>query len=138
MGTAFALLLILTAIWCLSAPIEALVLLLALSRRHSWRRRLFAGVWLSACILPLWMLAAPFVEHPAITALFGVVDFRGSVMDPSVLAGLLAMAVAKCELFWVAFDRDAPPASPQVAQDMIAVLLASALPILVGGCLIGG
>src|SRR4051794_33505031 len=39
--------------------IETPVLLLGLSSRHDWRRRLFAGAWLTACTYPIVVLVLP-------------------------------------------------------------------------------
>jgi hypothetical protein len=41
--------------------IETPILLLGLSSRHSFKRRLFAGVWLTACTYPIVVLVMPLV-----------------------------------------------------------------------------
>jgi hypothetical protein len=43
--------------------IETPVLLIGLSRRHSIRQRLFAGVWLTACTYPIVVLVMPISLH---------------------------------------------------------------------------
>src|ERR1041385_6431857 len=41
--------------------IETPILLIGLSRRHSLKRRLFAGVWLTACTYPIVVLVMPLM-----------------------------------------------------------------------------
>src|SRR5881227_4192776 len=41
--------------------IETPVLLLGLSQRHSIKRRIFAGVWLTACTYPIVVLVMPLM-----------------------------------------------------------------------------
>lgn len=45
--------------YLISIAIETPVLLIGLSRRHSIARRLFAGVWLTACSYPVVVLVLP-------------------------------------------------------------------------------
>src|SRR3981081_643435 len=45
--------------YLLSILIETPVLLLGLSSRHSLKRKLFAGVWLTACTYPIVTLVLP-------------------------------------------------------------------------------
>ena len=47
----------------LTITVETAVLLALLSRRHSVRARLFAGVWLTACTYPVvWLVLPPLFE----------------------------------------------------------------------------
>ena len=41
--------------------IETPILLLGLSRRHSFKQKLFAGVWLTACTYPIVVLVLPLL-----------------------------------------------------------------------------
>ena len=50
--------------YLLTIAIEAPILLVALSRGHSLARRLFAGVWLTACTYPIVVLVLPMVVPP--------------------------------------------------------------------------
>jgi hypothetical protein len=45
--------------YTLSVLIETPVLLVGLSRKHSLRTKLFAGVWLTACTYPIVVLTLP-------------------------------------------------------------------------------
>ncbi len=90
--------------FCLSVAIETPVLMLGLSSRHSWRTRLFAGDWLTACTYPIVAVALP------------------SVMDAShsrfwyVLTAETFAPLAECLLFCLVFDRGG--ASPaQIGRD---------------------
>jgi hypothetical protein len=47
--------------YLLTILIETPVLLIGLSRRHSIKRRLVAGVWLTACTYPIVVLVLPLV-----------------------------------------------------------------------------
>ena len=45
--------------YLLSVAIETPILLVGLSARHSWKPRLFAGFWLTACTYPVVVLELP-------------------------------------------------------------------------------
>jgi len=49
----------LVAAWGATFLIETAVISVALSSRHGWRIRLFSGIWLSACTLPLVWFVLP-------------------------------------------------------------------------------
>lgn len=98
--------------FCLSVAIETPVLMLGLSNRHTWRTRLFAGVWLTACTYPIVAVALP------------------SVMDAShsrfwyILTAETFAPLAECLLFCLVFDRGS--ASPgQIGRDCTAIVLAN-------------
>ena len=71
--------------------IEAPILLVGLSKRHSWQRRLFAGVWLTACTYPIVILV--------LSQLFA--DRRSYLLVAEIFA-----PIAECGLFWLAFGID--------------------------------
>jgi hypothetical protein len=73
-----------------SVLVEAPILLAGLSAGHSWRDRLFAGLWLTACTYPIVVLTLP--------ALFAE---RWAYL---VVAETFA-PVAECALFCWAFGR---------------------------------
>ena len=56
-----------------SILIETPILLIGLSQRHSIKRRLFAGVWLTACTYPIVVLVLPFLFAGALRAVYLVV-----------------------------------------------------------------
>lgn len=48
-----------------TVAIELPILMLGLSARHPWRRRVAAAVWLTACTYPCVVLVFPLVVPPA-------------------------------------------------------------------------
>ncbi len=74
--------------------IETPILLLALSRNHSIKRRLLCGIWLTACTYPIVVLVLPLVLVNQSRAVFLLV---AEVFAP----------VAECLLFWLAFGKEA-------------------------------
>jgi hypothetical protein len=77
--------------YLVSIAIETPVLLVGLSPQHSWKRRLAAGVWLTACTYPIVVLVIPEFLSPA--------DERVAYL---AVAETFA-PVAECVLFCVAF-----------------------------------
>ena len=74
--------------------IETPILFLGLSPLHSKRRRILAGLWLTACTYPIVVLVLPllFVNNSRAVYL--------------VFAEIFA-PVAECVLFWLAFGKEA-------------------------------
>ena len=77
-----------------SILIETPVLLIGLSKRHPIKRRLFAGVWLTACTYPIVVLVMPLVLAGASRAIYLVI---AETFAP----------VAECALFWFAYGEAA-------------------------------
>ncbi|MFL5340142.1 MAG: hypothetical protein ACJ8F7_08315 [Gemmataceae bacterium] len=74
--------------------VETPILLVGLSPRHSWKRRLFAGVWLTACTYPIVVLTMPeLLYHDA------------GHRAPYLLVAETFAPVAECTLFWLAFGE---------------------------------
>jgi hypothetical protein len=96
-----------------SIAIETPVLLLGLSRVHSLKTKLFAGVWLTACTYPIVVLVLPCVIS----------------METHRTAYLLVAEsfapLAECALFWAAFIRGKPEAQPGFWRDMITITVAN-------------
>lgn len=91
-----------------TVAVETPILWLMLSRIHPARRRLAAGLWLTACTYPVVILVMPIV--------IGV--------EPRWLYLLVAETfapAAECALFWAAFRGQAPV----TARDMGAIVLAN-------------
>ncbi len=98
--------------------IETPVLLIGLSRRHSLGRKLFAGVWLTACTYPIVVLVLPLV----------VTSSRFAYL---LVAETFAPA-AECTLFWLAFrERES------LLRDMTAIVVANLASFLLGALMQG-
>ncbi len=112
--------------YLLTVALEAPVLWLGLSRGHSWRRKLLAAWWLTACTYPIVILVLPLLVEP----------FAGR-MAHVVTAEVFAPA-AECALFWAAFSRTTQPRPPdtQLWRDMAAIVLANLVSFVVGGWLV--
>ena len=72
--------------------IETPILFVGLSRHHSKRQRIAAGVWLTACTYPIVTLVLPllFVNYSRATYLVVAETFAPT---------------AECILFWLAFGK---------------------------------
>jgi hypothetical protein len=102
-----------------SILIETPVLLLGLSQRHSLKRRLLAGVWLTACTYPIVVL----VMYPAFANVSRTVYL--------VFAEAFA-PVAECILFWLAFGREEEVGKASMWRDFIAIIVANLASFLGG------
>ena len=76
--------------YLLSILIETPVLLVGLSAQHPMRRRLLAGIWLTACTYPIVTLVLPLV-------------FVNSSRTVYLIVAETFAPVAECVLFWLAF-----------------------------------
>jgi hypothetical protein len=96
----------------LSVAVELPVLVLLLSRRHSLRVRLFAGVWLTACTYPVvWLVLPPLLE--------------GNGRWLYLLVAETFAPAAECAIFWYAFVRGLPPDRGAALRELAAVTLAN-------------
>jgi hypothetical protein len=96
-----------------SIAIETPILLLGLSPRHSYPRRLFAGVWLTACTYPIVVLVLPLcIPTPEHQTLYLVV---AETFAP----------VAECALFWAAFGTRAEWGHWSMFRDFLVITLAN-------------
>ena len=95
-----------------SIAIETPVLLVGLSRRHSLRDRLLAGIWLTACTYPIVVLVLPLVLADLERWLYLAV------------AETFAPA-AECALFYLVWIRGTPHDARATWQDMLVVTLAN-------------
>ncbi len=112
--------------YVLGVFVETLVLLVALSPRHGWRRRLFAGLWLTSCTYPIVILVlplCPFLSESRMTYLLVAETFA---------------PVAECGFFWAAFHRPDPSSRASLVRDCAAILAANVLSFGVGEVLKAG
>jgi hypothetical protein len=93
-----------------SVLVETPILMLGLSAAHSWRRRLFAGFWLTACTYPIVVLTLPALIERRSTYLWVAETFA---------------PVAECLLFWAAFHPDGRSAGASLGRDMAVIVLAN-------------
>lgn len=103
-----------------TVAVEAPILLIGLSRRHRWRNRLFAGVWLTACTYPVVILVLPLL-----------------VWQPAGRGVYLAVAetfapVAECLLFWLALGDRQERFRPSMWRDFVAIVVANLASFLLG------
>ena len=96
--------------YLLTILIETPILVVALSRQHPLKRKLLAGVWLTACTYPIVVLVLPllFVSYSRTTYLLVAETFA---------------PVAECILFWLAFNKGA--ASRHTLHDFAAIIAAN-------------
>jgi hypothetical protein len=98
--------------YLLTILIETPILIVGLSRRHPLRRKLFAGVWLTACTYPIVVLVLPLLFVP---------DQRSLYL---LLAETFA-PVAECGLFWLAFGNREQVGKPSMWRDFLVIIVAN-------------
>jgi hypothetical protein len=105
-----------------SIAIETPILLLGLSRRHSWKDRLFAGVWLTGCTYPIVTLVLPF--------------FFSSQVLYVIIAETFA-PIAESALFWLAFVKHQPWSGASSWRDGAVIVAANLASFGLGAVLWG-
>jgi hypothetical protein len=98
--------------YLVTIAIETPILIVGLSRQHSFRRRLFAGIWLTACTYPIITLVLPLVLSAYSRRTFLAV---AEVFAP----------VVECILFWLAFEWRSGASQKQVVRDCIVIVIAN-------------
>ncbi len=92
--------------------IETPILLIGLSKRHSLKRRLFAGVWLTACTYPIVVLFL----YPLL--------FNSSRTIYLVVAETFA-PVGECILFWLAYGQRQEVGERSMWRDFATIVIAN-------------
>src|SRR2546425_5052732 len=95
-----------------SILIETPILIIGLSRRHSIKRRLFAGVWLTACTYPIVVLVMPLVFANVSRTIYLVV---AETFAP----------VAECILFWLAYGEADQMGRASMWRDFGTIIIAN-------------
>jgi len=109
--------------YLITIAIETTVLVALLSRRHSLRVKLFAGVWLTACTYPVvWLVLPPLFEE-AQRWLY-------------LLVAETFAPVAECAIFWYAFVRGQPSDRWATVRDLAVITLANLCSFGIGELLI--
>jgi hypothetical protein len=83
------------------------------------RRRLFAGLWLTACTYPVVVLVLPPL-------------FADSTRAAYLVAAETFAPAAECALFWLAFGGERPAHGSSLRRDFAAVTAANLLSFLAG------
>src|SRR5438445_8226277 len=91
--------------------IETPILLAGLSKRHSIKRRLFAGVWLTACTYPIVILVMPLVFAHSSRAIYLII---AETFAP----------VAECALFWIAYGKAEELGKRSMWRDFASIVIA--------------
>jgi len=102
-----------------SILIETPILLVGLSARHSLKRRLAAGIWLTACTYPIVVLVMPLVFANASRAVYLVI---AETFAP----------VAECILFWLAYGKSEELGGRSMWQDFMAIVVANLASFIAG------
>jgi hypothetical protein len=98
--------------YLLTILIETPILCVGLSPRHALGRKLFAGVWLTACTYPIVTLVLPLLFAPDRRALY-------------LLVAETFAPVGECALFWLAFGSRAEVGKRSMYRDFITIILAN-------------
>ena len=102
-----------------TVAVETPVLALLLSPRHPLGRRLFAGLWLTACTYPVVVLVLPPL-------------FAGSTRAAYLAVAEVFAPAAECALFWLAFGGDDGGGGRALRRDFAAIVVANLLSFLAG------
>lgn len=105
--------------YLISILIETPILLVGLSTRHPLKRKLFAGVWLTACTYPIVVLVMPIVFANVSRAIYLVV---AETFAP----------VAECTLFWLAYGETEQLGKASMWRDFAAIIMANLASFLGG------
>ena len=96
----------------LTILIETPILMIGLSARHPLRRRVAAGIWLTACTYPIVTLVLPLLFVHSSRSIYLVV---AETFAP----------VAECVLFWLGFGRATEVGTRSMWRDFAAIVVAN-------------
>ena len=99
--------------------IETPILFFGLSPRHSKSRRVFAGVWLTACTYPIVTLVLPLLLENHSRAAY-------------LLVAETFAPVAECALFWLAFGAKPDDGKKSMWRDFAVIVVANLASFLLG------
>jgi hypothetical protein len=98
--------------YLITISIETVILVLLLSRRHSMRVRLFSGIWLSACTIPVVWLVLPSLFEPT--------DRWRFLLVAEALA-----PISECTIFWFGFISSREKSRWATVRDFVAIATAN-------------
>lgn len=102
-----------------SILIETPILLFGLSARHSFKRKLFAGVWLTSCTYPIVVLVLPLV-------------MAGASRTSYLVVAETFAPVTECALFWLAFGSLDGAGKRSIWRDFETIIIANLASFLGG------
>ena len=111
--------LFLPAGYLVSVALETPVLLVGLSKQLSFRQRLFAGLWLTACTYPIVVLVLP-------------IRFADAPRSLYLLVAETFAPVAECALFWLAFRRQLDARTQTWLRNFAVIVIANLLSFIGG------
>ena len=97
-----------------TVAIETPVLILGLSKDLSFKQRLFAGLWLTACTYPIVVLVLPVL-------------FASSARSSYLLVAESFAPAAECALFWLAFRHQLGPGITVRLRNFAVIIIANLL-----------
>jgi hypothetical protein len=98
--------------YLLTILIETPILVVGLSPQHPLKRKIFAGIWLTACTYPIVVLVLPLV-------------LAGWSRSAYLAVAEIFAPVAECTLFWLAFDRSSEARTKTIFRDFAAIVVAN-------------
>lgn len=105
--------------YLVTIAVETPILFFGLSARYNWKRKLLAGVWLTACTYPIVTLVLPLLmqDHSRVTYL---------------LVAEVFAPVTECILFWLAFGSKEQLGRASMWRDFAAIVTANLASFAVG------
>jgi hypothetical protein len=94
--------------YLLTIAIETPFLVFGLSPHHSLKRRILAGVWLTACTYPIVTLVLPLLLATSTRTFY-------------LLVAEMFAPIAECALFWLAFGSK----EGSIGRDFTVIVLAN-------------
>ena len=98
--------------YLLTILIETPILVAGLSPEHPLKRKIAAGIWLTACTYPIVVLVLPVVMAEQSRTVY-------------LLVAETFAPVAECLLFWIAFGRHGTGMTKSTWRDFIAIVIAN-------------
>lgn len=105
--------------YLVTTTVETPILFFGLSALHNWKRKLLAGLWLTACTYPVVVLVLPLVMSNY---------SRGAYL----LVAEVFAPVAECILFWLAFGSKDQFGRASMYRDFAAIVTANLASFAVG------
>jgi hypothetical protein len=105
--------------YLVTIAVEIPILIVGLSNRHPLKRKLMAGVWLTACTYPIVTLVLPLL-------------LAGYSRATYLLIAETFAPIAECILFWLAFGSKGQQWQMSMWRDFAVIVLANLASFAVG------